>query len=85
MGKVDSLIHIHNKNVSLNLRANNNTVIDTLKEETKTLLNALGDKGFKLSRVTYALSEKKITISNAIREANKVFPLMGQSVLDYRI
>jgi len=85
IGKIESLIHLYKKSVSLNLRAKDNMILDTLKQDINSLHNALLRKGYKLSRVTYALSEKKLTVSNAIDEADKVFPLSRQSTLDLKV
>ena len=85
IGRVESLIHVKNKNVSLNIRAENDSIISVLKEGSTYLHNALSDRGYKLSRATFAISEKRVSASNAIKEANKNFRLVGQSVLDYRI
>jgi hypothetical protein len=85
MGLVESLIHVNNKNISINIRAANNKILDFFKDGINNLHIELVQRGYKLSRITYTLSEKKLAASNAIKEANKIFQLKGRSVLDYRV
>lgn len=64
LGQVDSLVSIEKKNISLNIRVENNDIINFIKENYKDLYTALLHKGYKLVDIKYRLIEEDINVLN---------------------
>ncbi|MFZ5988457.1 MAG: flagellar hook-length control protein FliK [Bacillota bacterium] len=64
LGQVDSLVGIDKKNISLNIRVENNDIINFIKENYKDLYMALLHKGYKLVDIKYRLIEEDINVLN---------------------
>lgn len=84
MGQVDSLITITKKNVSVNMRVEEQLVIDFLKENHKELYNRLQDKGYKLVDFKYRLLEGQANAVNINSVVKKEIESSRQSI-DFRI
>jgi len=85
IGKVEALIHTgKNKNVSIDMRAENEGILSLMRESRMDLHNALADRGYKLARATYRVIEGRVTAANAAAQLNELFP-HDQSHIDYRI
>lgn len=84
LGLVESLINISKKNISINIRVENQTIIDFIKENYRYLYASLFEKGYKLVDARYSLIQKETNILNAEENLKKEFGENRRSV-DYRI
>lgn len=84
LGQIDSLINVHKKNISLNVRVEEQAVIGFIKENYIELYNSLLGKGYKLVDVKYRLIEEDINAINAENVIMKELELKNQSI-DYKI
>lgn len=57
IGRIETVIDIKGKNVSMNLRAEEKQIIDFIKENCKELYKGLVDKGYRLVDIRYRLIE----------------------------
>jgi hypothetical protein len=64
MGYVGSLIEVNRKNISINLKLENNEVIEYFKDNRKILYKSLLEKGYRLVDIKYRLPEEKVNILN---------------------
>lgn len=71
MGKVDSLIVINKKNISVNLRLTDQRIIDFFKANYKRLYEGLASKGYKLFDIKYRIISEDTNILNAERYIKK--------------
>ncbi|MCX7921838.1 MAG: flagellar hook-length control protein FliK [Clostridia bacterium] len=84
IGQVDSLIGLNKKNVSINIRVEDDGIFSFIRECHKDLYNALQEKGFKLVDLKYRLIEEQVQVTNVNEIVNK--ELVGSRVsIDYRL
>jgi hypothetical protein len=62
LGKIDSLLNISKKNISLNMRLENAEIINFIKQNYKDLYYRLSEKGYKLVDVKYRLHGEEANI-----------------------
>lgn len=72
-GRIDTLMSIEKKNISINFRLENSDVFPVLKDNHKKLYNLLLEKGYRLVDFTYRLIDEPINIVNFETEAKKEF------------
>ena len=84
LGQIDSLIGVNKKNITLNIRVEDQEIIDFLKENHKELYNRLQEKGFKLVDMKYRIIEEEANILN-IQDVVKKESGQGQGNIDYRL
>lgn len=60
IGRIEAITEIKGRNISLNLRAEDQGIIDFIKENFKLLYNGLAEKGYRLVDVRYRLLEDAI-------------------------
>ncbi len=84
LGQIDSLVNVNKKNISLNLRVEDQSIIGFLKENYVQLYNSLKGKGYKLVDVKYGLIEEEINAINADRMIKKDLDKNKQSI-DFKI
>lgn len=84
LGQIDTLLNINKKNISLNLRVEDEWIIGFLKENYVQLYNSLKNKGYKLVDVKYRLIEEKLNPLNADRLIKKELDKNKQSI-DFKI
>lgn len=84
LGQIDSLITVNKKNISLNFRVEEQSIISIIKENYIQIYNSLLDKGYKLVDVKYRLIEEEINVINAEHIMLKELDLNKQSI-DYKI
>lgn len=80
LGQVDSLISVNKKNISLNLRVEDQSIISFIKENYIELYNSLRAKGYKLVDAKYRLIDERINVINADRTMKKELDLSSQSI-----
>ena len=84
LGQVDSLIGVNKKNISVNLRVEDQEIINYLKENYKELYKKLQDKGYKLVDVKYRLIDESANLLNIKNIVNKE-TYTGEGSIDYRL
>jgi len=84
LGQIDSLITVNKKNISLNLKVEDQSIIKFLKENYIELYNGLLSKGYKLVDVKYRLIKEEINAVNAQRKIMKELDVTKKSI-DYKI
>lgn len=84
LGQIDSLINVNKKNISLNIRVEDQSIISFIKGNYIQLYNSLLDKGYKLVDVKYRLIEEEVNALNAERTIIKELDLNNQSI-DFKI
>lgn len=84
LGQINSLINVNKKNISLNIRVEEQAIIGFLKENYIELYNSLSNRGYKLVDVKYRLIDEEITPINADSTIQKELDLLRQSI-DYKI
>ncbi len=84
LGQIDSLINVNKKNISLNIRVEEQSIISFIKGNYIQLYNSLLDKGYKLVDVKYRLIEEEVNALNAERAIIKELNLNNQSI-DFKI
>ncbi len=84
LGRVESLINVNKKRISLNMRVEDKKTIDLIKENSKDLYNSLSKKGYKLVDLKYRLIEGGINLLN-VRETLKNEFKNGNRSIDCRI
>jgi hypothetical protein len=85
IGRVEALIHIgKNKRVGVDLRVENERALTLMKDGRLELHSSLGEKGYRLARITYHIIETRISATTAIKHVNTLFPPKLTKV-DYRI
>ncbi|MEN2776954.1 flagellar hook-length control protein FliK [Acetivibrio clariflavus] len=83
LGQIDSLITVYKKNISLNIRVEEQSIINLIRENHIQLYNSLLDKGYKLVDVKYRLTEE-VNLLNAESMMLKEIGSNKQSI-DYKI
>lgn len=84
IGRIETVIDIKGKNVSMNLRAEEQQIIEFIKENYKDLYNSLVGKGYRLVDVKYRLIEDETNPVNMERNIKKELD-SGRYSLDMRI
>lgn len=84
LGQINSLISVNKKNISLNIRVEEQAIIGFIKENYIELYNSLSNRGYKLVDVKYRLIDEEITPINAESTIQKELDLLRQSI-DYKI
>lgn len=84
LGQVDSLISVNLKNVSVNLRVEEEEFFDVIKENYKNLYNSLADKGYKLVALNYRVIDDSVNLLNVEKIAEKEAG-SGKKTFDCRI
>ena len=80
LGRIESVIDVKGKNVSISIRAEEEKVISFLKESYKLLYSGLLDKGYRLTDVKYKLAKERMNPANAGRVASGEFKAAHVSV-----
>jgi len=68
LGMIDSLISLNNNNLVVNMRVENQEIIDIIKQYHTSLYNSLSNKGFKLVDLKYKLISEPVNILNANKQ-----------------
>ncbi|RCX20044.1 hypothetical protein DFR58_102113 [Anaerobacterium chartisolvens] len=84
IGKIDSLIGVNKKNITLSVRASDERVIDFIKGYHKDLYERLCEKGFKLVDFKVRKTEEDPHLMNAERVAGRELELNKGSI-DFRL
>lgn len=84
IGQVESLIGINKKNVSVNMRLEDQGIINFIKENYKDLYNGLSEKGYKLVDLKYKLISEPANITNVNKIATTQLNQNRVSI-DYRL
>ncbi len=84
IGKIDSLIGINKKNITLSVRASDERVIDFIKGYHKDLYERLYEKGFKLVDFKVRKTEEDVHLMSAERVAGRELELNKGSI-DFRL
>lgn len=84
LGRIDSLINLKNKNITINMRLENQNVINFFKENFKSLYNSISEKGYKLVDVKYRIIEESIDVVKMNKELNEILKQNKESI-DLRI
>jgi len=85
LGRVDTLISIKRKNISLNFTIENKEVINFFKDNYISLYNRLMEKGYKLVNVSYTQMTDNTNIINIHKKTREVFGGKDKRTLDIRI
>ncbi|MCR4434383.1 MAG: flagellar hook-length control protein FliK [Clostridiales bacterium] len=83
LGRIDSLLHINKKNISINLRVEDKSIFDLLKSNYKVLYDGLEKIGYKLVDLKYKVIEEDVNILNITKIAQENWA--GKTSIDYRI
>lgn len=84
IGRIETLVDIKDKNVGINLRAEDKTVMDFIKENFRYLYSSLKDKGYRLIDIKYRLLEEKTNLVNVEKTAKKTLDT-GKVSFDLKI
>jgi hypothetical protein len=84
IGRIETIIGIKGKNVSMNLRAADQKIIDFIKENSRYLYNGLVEKGYRLVDIKYRLIEDEATPVTMERVIKKELE-SGRYSVDMRI
>jgi hypothetical protein len=84
IGHIETLIDVKGKNVGINLRAEDQKIIDFLKENYRHLYGSLSEKGFKLVDVKYRIVTEKVNLLNAEHKAVEAI-VDGKTSLDVKV
>jgi hypothetical protein len=84
MGQIDSLIALNKKNVSLNLRVQEEGVFELIRENHKQLYQRMTDLGYKLVDLRYRLMEEPADLLNAKELVRKEMKDSTRTI-DYRL
>ncbi len=71
IGRVDSLISLDRKNVSVNMRVEDERVFDLIKEKYKDLYEVMKENGYKLVNLNYRMIEETPNVMNVESIAKK--------------
>jgi len=85
LGQIDSLITVNKKNISINIRVEEQPIIKLIKENYIQLYNSLLEKGYKLVDVKCRLLEEEVNVINAEHTMQKELDLNKQKKIDYKI
>jgi len=64
LGRIDSLISVNKKNVSLKIRVEDRSIIDFIKENYRHLHSSLISRGYRLVDIKYRLIDEAVDIFN---------------------
>ncbi|MCX7746526.1 MAG: flagellar hook-length control protein FliK [Clostridia bacterium] len=84
IGRVDSLININKKNIGLNIRAEDQEILDFIKSNYGDLYKRLSDKGYKIVDIKYRMIEEPVNIKN-INQVVKKEMEKNQMSIDLRL
>lgn len=84
IGRIEAITDIKNKNVSINLRAEDQKIIGFIKENLKLLYNGLAEKGYRLVDVRYKLLEDAARPANMDKMVRKELD-SGRVSIDMKI
>lgn len=84
MGRVDSLIKLSNKNLSIDIRGENQKTINHIKDNYLQLYNMLSESGYKLFEIKYRIIDSDINVLNFEDAANEVIKT-NQRTIDLKI
>ncbi|HHW47107.1 MAG TPA: flagellar hook-length control protein FliK [Clostridiaceae bacterium] len=85
LGRVDTLISLKKKNISLNFTIEKEEVISFFKDNYISLYNRLLEKGYKLVNVTYRQMKDDINIINIQKKIREIFDDKDKCTLDIKI
>jgi len=85
LGRVDTLISIKRKNISLNFTIESKEVINFFKDNFISLYNRLMEKGYKLVNVSYTQMNDNTNIINIHKKTREIFGDKDKRSLDIRI
>lgn len=71
IGRIESLIAVNGKNITLNIRVENENIIEFLKENYKDLYHRMTEKGYALVDVKYRLIDRPADVLSANEVANR--------------
>jgi hypothetical protein len=83
MGKVESLIGVDRKSISINLRLTDQKVIDFIKQNYKGLYDGISERGYRLVDVKYRLIDEAVNLLNlkeTVKKSNN-----DRTSIDFRI
>ena len=83
IGQVDSLISVNKKNLSINLRVEDQRIIDFVKENYKDLYERMSDKGYKIVDIRYRITDLNANIVNIKKIVGK--ELNKNISIDYKV
>lgn len=84
LGQVDSLVSINKKSISLNMRAENQKVIDFMKGNSRELYEGFLEKGYKLVDLRFRLSDETanvMTVDKIVSDEAK----RARKAIDYKV
>lgn len=84
IGHIETLIDVKAKNVSINLKAEEQKIMDFIKENYRHLYNSLSEKGYRLVDIKYRLLTEKASLVKAELTASKEIG-NGRASLDLKI
>lgn len=84
LGRVESLVIVNKKNISMNMRLEKEEFVDFLKDKFINIYKVLSNKGYKLVDIKYRTIEEPLNILNAHKIANE-FLTDVQGKLDIRL
>ncbi|MCX8131951.1 MAG: flagellar hook-length control protein FliK [Clostridia bacterium] len=84
MGQVDTFLGLNKKNISINMRVEDNKIVSFIKGYHKELYDRLKEKGYKLVDFKFKISEEDINLTNIAEVAEKEFA-QGRVTIDYRL
>jgi len=84
IGLVESLISINKKSISINMRVEDEEIIDFFKENYRHLFNSFSHKGYKLADIRYSIIKKKANVLSFAEELRNEFS-ETRNTIDYRI
>lgn len=84
IGQVDSLISVSKKNLSINMRVEDQRVIDFLKENYKELYDSMSQKGYKIVDIRYRITDG--TDANIVNIKKIVGRELNKNIsIDYKV
>lgn len=83
LGQVDSIVTVSKKNVSVNLRVEDKSIFDFIKNSYKLLHDSLAKSGYKLVDLKYRMVDEAANILNMEKMLQKEFT--SKVSVDYRI
>ena len=83
MGTVETLVSLRGKSINLNIRVENEKVMEFFKENHTELYESLKEKGYRLADIRYCIIDEGINVMNVEKVVKKV--TVGNSSIDYKI
>jgi len=85
IGRVDTLISLKMKNISLNFAIEREEIMSYFKDNYISLYNRLLDKGYKLVNVSYTQMKDDVNITNVHKKIREIFGDKDKCTVDIRI